>query len=98
MMTYADLAASADNRAWANQAAQNKYNEALLAGNDAAAALNAAKQAWQQKMDEASQTGMWNGQYSMPSMQNFASTFGQWMPGGPTAGQQTQSAQQQQFA
>src|SRR5262245_39946161 len=79
----------------ADSAARNAYYAALTSGSDAANALNQAKFAWQQKMDEAGQTGMWNGAWSMPSNQYFANTFGSWMPGGPQAGQQTLAAQAQ---
>jgi hypothetical protein len=81
----------------ADSAAKNAYYNALSSGQSATAALEASKFAWQQKMDEATQTGMWNGQYTMPSQQNFATQFGQWYgPGGaPAVGQQTLTAQQQ---
>src|SRR5580765_4186284 len=83
----------------ADSAAKNAYYNALSSGQSATAALEASKFAWQQKMDEATQTGMWNGQYTMPSQQNFATQFGQWYgPGGaPTVGTPTLGAQGQYF-
>src|SRR5262245_39061215 len=94
---YANLSQSADLRAWAEQNAQQAYYNSISAGNDASTALKQAQFAWQQKMDEATQTGMWNGQWSMPSNKYFTDTFGTWMPGGPTAGQQTMALQNQQY-
>jgi hypothetical protein len=87
MMSYADLLASADARAWQNQA--NAQGQQGISNNQ-----------WQQQFDwtkqlgTAGQTGMWNGQYNMPSNQFFANTFGQWLPQGPQAGQQTLAGQQ----
>jgi hypothetical protein len=82
----------------ANAMANQAYYNAMARGQDSSAALNAAKFAWQQKMDEANQTGMWNGQYNMPSQQNFATMFGSWMPEGPTAGQETMAREGQTYA
>lgn len=82
-----------------NAVAQQTYYSALASGQSQSQALEAAKFAWQQKMDEATQTGMWNGQYNMPTEQWFTGQFGQWYgPGGtPQAGDQTLTAQQQQY-
>jgi hypothetical protein len=79
----------------ADDAAKATYQQAITQGQGEDRALNAAKFAWQQKVDEAGLTGMYQGQYTMPTQQWQASTFGTW--GAPTAGQQTQAAQQQQF-
>jgi len=94
---YANLTAGNDVSTWANQQAQAAYYNALASGQSASQALQQAQFAWKQKMDEAGQTGMWNGQYNMPSQQNFATQFGQWYgPGGaPAVGTQTLAAQQQ---
>jgi hypothetical protein len=90
MMTYADLLASADARAWQNQGnAQNQQGITNQQWNQ--------QFDWTKRLGEAGQTGMWNGAYNMPSQQYFAGAFGTWMPGGPQAGQQTLQAQQQQF-
>jgi len=91
MMTYADLLASADARAWQNQA----FNQGQTGVSNA---LAQAQFEWQKRLGEAQQTGMWNGQWSNPQEQWFTGQFGQWFgPGGaPTAGQQTLGAQQTQ--
>jgi hypothetical protein len=47
-------------------------------GNDAATALNATKFSGRRRWTRP-QTGVWNGQYNMPSI-NFAGAFGSWMP------------------
>jgi len=94
---YANLAQSGDIRAWASQNAQSAYYDSIAKGNDAATALKAAQFEWTKKLDEAGQTGMWNGQYNMPSQQWFTGQFGTWMPGGPQAGQQTTAYQNQLF-
>src|SRR5262252_3351664 len=80
-----------------NDQATAAYNRAIAQGQSEDRALAAAKFAWQQTMDTASQTGMWNGQWSFPSNKYFTDTFGTWMPGGPQAGQQTLTAQGQYF-
>src|SRR5262252_9429725 len=85
MMTYADLLASADARAWQNQA-NTQQNSA------AANALAQAQFDWQKQLGTAGQTGMWNGAWNMPTQQYFANTFGAW--GAPTTGQQTLQGQQ----
>ena len=83
----------------ANDIAQQTYNNARLAGESDDRALARAKFEWQKKMDEAYQTGMWNGQWSNPQEQWFTGQFGQWYgPGGaPQAGDQTLTAQQQYY-
>jgi len=99
MIDYADMQAYNALTQRAQAASQAAYNTAMANSQGEQNALNAAKFAWQQKMDEASQTGMWNGQFTMPSQQNFATTFGQWYgPGGsPNVGDYTQAMQQQRF-
>jgi hypothetical protein len=92
-----NLELSKDAQDWVNALSQQAYYSALSSGADANTALNQAKFVWQQKMDEATQTGKWNGQYNMPSLQNFASTFGTWMPEGPTAGQETMAREGQTY-
>ncbi len=97
MADYYDIAQSQDARAWAEQAAQAAYYNSMAAGNSAQQALAQAQFEWKKKLDEAGQTGMWNGQWNNPQEQWFTSQFGQWFgPGGaPQAGQQTLSAQEQ---
>lgn len=106
MQDYTNIAAGTMLTGWQNamtnaaqQAAQAAYNQAVLAGQSDDRALAWAKFAWQQKMDEAGQTGMWNGQYNMPTEQWFTGQFGQWYgPGGsPQAGDQTLQANQQAY-
>ena len=99
MPTYTDLYQSADARAWADSQAQQAYHNALASGATSSAALDAAKFAWQKKLDEATQTGMWNGQWNNPQEQWFTGQFGQWYGAGgaPATGQQTLTAQQQQY-
>ena len=94
-MNYQDVAAYNAITARATAAAQAAYQQSQMSGQSSSQALDAAKFAWQQKLDEAGQTGMWNGKYNMPSDQYFANTFGSWMPNGPTEGQQTLAGQQQ---
>ena len=79
--------------------AQAAYQQALAQGATDQQALAWAKFRWQQKLDEAGQTGMWNGQWNNPQEQWFTSQFGQWYgPGGePGVGTQTLNAQNQQF-
>src|SRR5215467_12214132 len=85
--------------ALADSAAKNAYYQAQAAGATSNAALEAAKFAWQQKLDEAQQTGMWNGQWNNPQEQWFTGQFGQWYGAGgePGVGTQTQQAQQQAY-
>jgi hypothetical protein len=97
MVEVTNLELDANNRAWADSNATAAYYNALAQGQTTSAAQAAAQFAWKQKMDEASQTGMWNGQYNMPTEQNFANMFGSWMPQGPNTGQQTLTAQQQEY-
>src|SRR5215217_2056103 len=94
-----NLTASAEQRAWAKQASDQAYYSALARGADSTAALQAAQFEWQKKLDEATQTGMWGGQWNNPQEQWFTSQFGQWYgPGGaPQAGDQTLTAQQQAY-
>jgi hypothetical protein len=57
MPTYADLAASADARAWADSAAKNAYQSAMINNQGGSLALQQAMFAWQKVMDTAAQTG-----------------------------------------
>lgn len=95
MQTQADVAWANAGTSAAQAAAQAAYNQGVLSGQGEDRALNQAKFAWQQEMDRAGLTGQYQGQWTMPSNQWFASTFGTWAA--PTAGQQTQAAQQQAF-
>jgi len=97
---YANLSQSADIRAWAQQAAQQKYWEAQSQGASSSQALDAAKFAWQQTMDTAAQTGKFNGQWNNPQEQWFTGQFGQWYGAGgaPAVGAQTMAKQQQDYA
>ena len=82
-------------RQTANDESNRAYQNALLAGESEDRALNKAKFAWQQTIDKAGLTGQFEGQWTMPSRQYFANTFGAW--GAPTEGQQTLEAQGQYF-
>src|SRR5215471_3502509 len=88
--TYMDTSSPT---ALADSAARNAYYNAQAQGVPASQALEQAKFAWQQKLDESTQTGMWNGQWSNPQEQWYTSQFGQWYgPGGaPAAGTLTQA-------
>lgn len=99
MNYYNDTAGSAITST-ANAAAQQAYYDALARGSDQNTALAWAKFQWQQKLDEAGQTGMWNGQWNNPQQQWFTGQFGQWLGAGgePQVGQQTLTAQQQAYA
>ena len=79
----------------ANNAANQAYQQALARTSDREMALKEAQFAWSKVVDEAGLTGMYQGAYTMPVQQWQAETFGTW--GAPTAGQQTQAAQAQQF-
>src|SRR5215831_4881124 len=92
MVDYSDVANS--NRAQA--AATKAYQDAQMRNQGEQIALQKAQFAWQQEMDKAGLTGMYQGQYTMPSQQYFAGAFGSWMPTGPQAGQQTLQGQQTQ--
>lgn len=83
----------------AQQAAQAQYWRSLSSGASSSQSLEAAKFAWQQKLDEATQTGKWNGQWNNPQEQWFTGQFGQWFGegGAPTTGQQTLTAEQQRY-
>src|SRR5215471_12375885 len=83
----------------AQRNAQAAYYNAMAAGAPADRALAQAKFEWQKTMDTATQSGMWQGQWSNPQEQWFTGQFGQWYgPGGaPTAGTPTQQAQQQAY-
>jgi len=79
----------------ANNDRTNAYNQAKLRGETEDRAQAAAKFAWQQTLDRANLTGMFEGQYTMPVQQDFAQMFGTW--GAPTPGQQTLAGQNQGF-
>ena len=81
----------------ADQAARAAYNQSMLNNEGDKTALEKAKFAWQQKLDESAQTGQWNGQWNNPQEQWYTQQFGQWYgPGGePGVGTQTLAAQQQ---
>src|SRR4030095_6758797 len=92
---YATVAQNEQIRLAADDNARNEYNQAKLRGEAEDRAQAAAKFAWQKTMDEPGLTGLYQGAYTMPTQQWFASNFGTW--GTPTAGQQTLGALQQQF-
>src|SRR5215831_15862948 len=96
MVDYSDVANynAITNRAQA--AATKAYQDAQMRNQGEQIALQKAQFAWQQEMDKAGLTGMYLGQYTMPSQQYFAGAFGSWMPTGPQAGQQTLQGQQTQ--
>ena len=96
-MSYYDIMQSQDARAWAEQAAQSAYYNSMAAGNTASQALAQAKFEWQKKLDEAGQTGQWNGQWNMPTSQWFTGQFGTWNPAGPQAGQETMAREAQTY-
>jgi hypothetical protein len=98
-MAYFDPTQSDAAAKIADARANEVYYDSLARGSDAATALNAAKFAWQQKLDEATQTGQWNGQWNNPQEQWFTGQFGQWYgPGGaPEAGAQTMSREAQTY-
>jgi hypothetical protein len=77
----------------ADDAARDAYNQGMLRNEGEKLALERAKQAWLETYQKAELTGMYEGQFTMPTQQWQAETFGTW--GAPGQGQQTQSAQQQ---
>jgi len=81
----------------ANTAAQSAYYKALANNQGANQALQQAMFEWQKKLDEATQTGMWNGQWNNPQEQWFTGQFGQWFGAGgaPQVGQKTLTAEEQ---
>jgi hypothetical protein len=79
----------------ANNDRTNAYNQAKLRGESEDRSQAAAKFAWQQRLDTAGLTGMFEGQYTMPTQMDFANMFGTW--GTPTPGQQTLAGNQQAF-
>jgi len=95
MATYANINAYNAQTQRANQAAQATYQQSMAANEGERIALEKAKFAWQQEMDKAGLTGMYQGQYTMPVQQWQAEQFGTW--GAPSAGQQTLGAQQQAY-
>jgi hypothetical protein len=80
----------------AQYAAQAAYQQSQARNEGERIALDKAKFAWQQEIDKAGLTGMFQGAFTMPVQQWQASTFGTW--GAPTAGQQTLTAQQQAWS
>jgi len=94
---YANYQAGNALSSWDQNQAQASYYNALASGVPADKALAQAKFEWQKKLDEANQTGMWNGQWNNPQEQWYTGQFGQWYgPGGaPNVGDQTLTAQQQ---
>ena|SRR5215471_2198399 len=79
----------------ANQRAQQAYYQGMLQYNNDQLAFQKAQQAWKETLDQAGLTGLYQGAPTQAAMQYYANTFGAW--GAPTAGQQTQAAQQQAF-
>jgi len=95
---YASYLQNESARQWANDVATKAYNDSKAAGEAQDRALAAAKFAWEQVKDRAGLTGRFEDNWTFPSQQWFTTQFGTWMPGGPTAGQETLAAQQQRAA
>jgi hypothetical protein len=97
-MSYADIAAYQALTQRASASATATYNSAMAAGAGEDRALAQAKFEWQKKMDEATQTGKWNGQWNNPQEQWYTGQFGQWYGAGgePGVGTQTLEAQKTQ--
>jgi hypothetical protein len=93
--SYNSYLQSDQQRQLANDLATQEYNAKKAAGESETRALEAAKFAWEQVKDRANFTGRFEDSWTFPSQKFFTEQFGQWMPGGPTAGQQTLAAQQQ---
>jgi len=94
---YANFTASGDARAWAKQMADQAFQQAQMQGMSGNLALDQAKFAWQKVMDTAGLTGKFEDNWTFPANQWFTSQFGEWMPNGPTAGQQTMAREQQTY-
>src|SRR5262252_4397841 len=62
MATYANINAYNAQTQRANQAAQATYQQSMAANEGERIALEKAKFAWQQEMDKAGLTGMYQGQ------------------------------------
>jgi hypothetical protein len=92
---YNSYLQSDQQRQLANDLATQEYNKSKAAGEAEDRALAAAKFAWQQTMDRAGLTGRFEDSWTFPSQQWFTTQFGEWMPGGPQAGQLTLGAQKQ---
>src|SRR5262245_22242371 len=92
---YTNYYLNESNRQLANDQATKEYNNAKAAGEAEDRALARAKFAWEQVKDRAGLTGRFEDSWTFPSMTEFATMFGSWMPNGPTPGQQTLAAQQQ---
>jgi|SRR5215471_3025992 len=99
MIDYTDIAAYQALTQRASAAAQAGYNSAMAAGAGEDRALAQAKFEWQKKLDEAAQTGKWNGQWNNPQEQWYTTNFGQWYGAGgePAVGTKTLQAQQQEW-
>jgi hypothetical protein len=97
MPSYNDIAAVNAITSRGQAAAQSQYYQSLASGKSRDQALAEAQFAWQKELDTAAQTGMWQGQWNMPSKEWFTSQFGTWMPEGPQAGQETMALQNQKF-
>jgi len=79
----------------ANNIAQHEYYNAVLGNQGEELALKKAMFAWQQTLDRAAQTGMFEGAPTQAAMQYYSNTFGDWST--PEAGQKTLKAQEQEF-
>ena len=77
-----------------NKAQQAYYNSMLRHEGDKLA-FEKARQAWQETIDKAGLTGMFEGAPTLEAMMGYAGAFGTW--GAPQQGQQTLEAQQQAF-
>lgn len=95
MPTYTDVDAINATTQRAQAAAQAQYQRSMASNDGERIALEKAKFAWQQEMDKAGLTGMYQGAFTMPVQQWQAETFGTW--GAPTQGQQTLQGNQQAF-
>lgn len=80
----------------ANATAQQAYYDSMSRNEGERIALEKAKFAWQQQLDTAQMTGLWQGAPTQDAMRYYANTFGDWSS--PEAGKKTLAAQQQEFA
>jgi len=92
---YADVAWYGQMRQSADDAARASYQQSMANNEGERVALDKAKFAWQQTLDKAGLTGMYEGAPTQAAMQYGANTFGTW--GAPQQGQETLAAQQQRF-
>ena len=96
MATYeTNLDANAQIFSNANNNATQAYNRAMLNQEGDRLAFDKARFAWQQTLDRAAQTGMFEGAPTQAAMQYYANTFGDWST--PEAGAKTLAAQQQEY-